>query len=321
MFSSVKTKRGIYYYQIVDGKKIRVPERDVPDEEKSKKSSTKPKKKVQGKKISKKESGEVKKVKIVKTKKIPKQVKVPVEPQISYGLIRVGQHQRAKSHPSYEGFEKVTAWSRGDKKWKALSPFVVGPVTFTDVDGVATEAPCFENFWQSFKVWKKVAKQNQKDSEWSWPAEVHFENGEPNNKWMKWHKALLEYEKAVRRPNGKAIPEYAYWMNQETGELEHLNIVDARKKIYIPFLKDLYRKTPAYKNLLKMVKGGKNIMIIEPDGPLLQAYPDGQEMNLDLLEELVEKTNYGDEGFKERYRPFGHGYVIAWCLLEDLKEE
>jgi hypothetical protein len=318
-FISVATKSGAIYYYRVDknGKKTRVRNSDVPDNQKAviikslgKQKLEKPKSVKKTEKKIKKPSKEVKKTKKSKVEPLKKSIKV------EYGKIRIGQHQRAKMQPVYPNFEKITAWSRG--KWKDLSPFYIGGVEYVDVDGEKEVAPIFENFWQGHKVWDKVARQKQKV--WEWPSESHIKDDMPNEKWMKWHKALINHDEPVRRPNGRAVPKYAWWRDQKTGKLQKLNTVESRRKIYIPFLKDLYRKSASYKKLLAKVKAGQNIMLIEPDGPLLDAYPEGREMTLDLLNNLVEKMNYKDEGFPERYAPFGHGYVIAMCILEDLEK-
>ena len=58
-------------------------------------------------------------------------------------------------------------------------------------------------------------------------------------------------------------------------------------------------------------------MLIEPDGPLLDLYPDGLEVNLPLLNSLISVMNYAEQGVPSRYRPYGHGYALAMCLLED----
>lgn len=174
------------------------------------------------------------------------------------------------------------------------------------------EGAIFENFWQSHKVWDTVSKQKTKN--WSWPEEKHVEEDDeknPNKKWEKWHDALLFHDLPVRRPNGKNVPLYSWWKG------EKLNLIESRKKIYIPYLKKLYRANPIYNKLLEKVRAGKNIMLIEPDGPFLEAYPNGLEINLPLLHSLIEKTNYKEEGFPEKYRPYGHSFVLAMCLLED----
>lgn len=218
-----------------------------------------------------------------------------------HGKIRIGQQQRAKSYPSFSNYEIIPAWSRGAGIWKNLSPFYL---KFSN--GVI-----FENFYQSYKVWKQVDKQSK--PEWKYPSEIHVDNNEnPNEKWFKWHSTLKHHKSPVRRPNGKNIPLYSYWKGRKLG------VVEARKEIYIPYLKKLYRESDTYKKLLQKVRSGTNIMIVEPDGPLLEAYPNGLEVDLNLLNELIDVTNYGPEGFPHKYRPYGHGYVLAATLLEDL---
>lgn len=304
-----KTKSGAnYYYKIsTDGKKIRVPKdegtsslRDTPVKNKT---TSIPKPKVEKKVI--------KKPAIEKKKAIPEKKGVPPK-------IIVYQFGRGVPYPKKEGFKNYPIHSKGAKPWKQLSPFLIGPVEFINSEGQTDSCPIFENFWQGSKVWKAVAKQNQKKPEWVWPAEKHLgKNGEPNNDWWKWHDTLLHHHRAVRRPNGKAIPEYAWWMNEESGEYEKLNTVEGRKQIYIPILKKLYRAHPVYKKMLKEFRSGQNMILIEPDGPWAVAYPEGREVTLDLLNKLVEKMNYTEEGYPKQYQPFGHGYVAAMCLLED----
>ena len=215
------------------------------------------------------------------------------------GKIRIAQQAKGKSYPNYKDFENIPCWSRGKGEWKQLSPFYLK----------FAEGAIFENFYQSFKVWDTVSKQKTKN--WIWPEEKHVDDENPNKNWEKWHKALLYHDLPVRRPNGKNIPLYSWWQGKK------LNVVDARKEIYIPYLKKLYSANPVYKKLLEKVKSGKNVMLIEPDGPFLEAYPDGLEVDLPLLHLLIDRTNYAEEGYGEKYRPYGHGYVLATCLLED----
>ena len=114
------------------------------------------------------------------------------------GKIRIAQQAKGKPYPNVKGYENIPCWSRGKGDWKLLSPF------YLKFEGGAI----FENFWQSFKVWDTVAKQKNKN--WEWPAEKHVDNDVPNERWYKWHEALLHHDKPVRRPNGKAIPLYAW---------------------------------------------------------------------------------------------------------------
>ncbi len=224
--------------------------------------------------------------------------------------IRIGQQMKGRAYPVVKGFTQIPCWSRGAGDWKLLSPFYLK----FNYNGKAT---LFENFWQSFKVWEKVDRQNTKS--WKWPAEYHITNDStndspndvPNKNWQKWHSALMYHNEPVRRPNGKAVPKYAYY------EDKRLNVIEARKEIYIPFLKQLYRESPVYQKLLARFRFGENLLLIEPDGPFLDVYPEGLEVDSSLLEKLISVTNYADEGYPQKYRPYGHAYVLSTCLLED----
>jgi hypothetical protein len=245
---------------------------------------------------------------------------IAVQPQRRpHGRIMIGQTVRTLGYPSAVGFEVISAWSRGKAPWKNLSPFYLGPVNFESWNGPDSSA-IFENFYQSFKVWQKVDKQTTKD--WKWPAEVHVDVGTdvPNTSWYNWHNALLHHNQPVRRPNGKAVPLFAWWYDPTSKQFYKLDTIMARKVIYIPFLKALYRQHPTYQQLLQKFRGGQNIMLVEPDGPLRDAYPNGREFDLPTLYQWIDKMNYGDEGFPNSYSPFGHGYVLATCLLEDSQQ-
>jgi hypothetical protein len=225
---------------------------------------------------------------------------IELKKKVGNGKIRIGQQMKGRSYPSYEKYEIIPAWSRGKGEWKLLSPFYL---KFPD-------KVIFENFYQSFKVWEIVNKQNGKN--WKWKEETHIdENGNPNKNWFTWHEKLMNHQLPVRRPNGKAIPLYSFWENKKLG------IVEARENIYIPYLKKLFRQSDIYYKLLDKIKNGINILIVEPDGPFLDVYPNGLEVNPQLLKDLIKVTNYSKEGYPEKYRPYGHSYVLATCLFED----
>ena len=230
---------------------------------------------------------------------LPKIISSP-QVQSRRGKIRIAQQARARSYPEVKGFENIPCHSRGKGDWKQLSPFYLK----------FKEGAIFENFFQSFKVFEKVYEQNTKN--WTWQAETHVDKDKnPNPAWLKWHNALLHHDLPVRRPNGKHIPLYSYWNGKKLG------VIDSRKEIYIPYLKKLYRDNAIYKKLLGMLKSGVNLMLIEPDGPFIDLYPQGLEVDLTVLKHLIGVTNYGKEGISDKYRPYGHGYVLATCLLED----
>lgn len=222
-------------------------------------------------------------------------------------MIRVRGTARGTPYPKVDGYTTIPAWSRGAKPWRELSPFEVGGFDYAGV-----RVHLFENFWQGLKVYKKVEKQNKK--EWAYPAEVHVDEGtgEPNQAWHQWSKALLQHTLPVRRPNGRNIPEYT-WFNGEK-----LDLIAARKRVYIPYYQRLLRAHPVYQQLLALFRVGKNLIIVEPDGPCPETYPDGMPVTLERLIELQEVTVREENG---RYHPYGHGYVIALTLLEDVAGE
>lgn len=229
------------------------------------------------------------------------------------GKVRIRNVGRGIAYPKEEdnGFINIPAWSRGAKPWDDLSPFKIGPI-----DGCLT----FETYWQSFKVWECV--DAQKNWMWTWPAERHVDSGtnKPNEAWHKWHAALLKNKAAVRRPNGRAIPLFAWW------EGRRLGVVEARKEIYIPKLQALYRAHPTYQKLFDLVAvQGKKICILEPDGPLHEHFPHGMDVTLSLLNQLQDVTKLKDfpgvKSTSEKYVPYGHGYVLALTLLEDMNKK
>ncbi len=246
------------------------------------------------------------------------------------GKIRIRSFYTGSTLPNVTSYENIQAWSGGTEPWKQLSPFVIGPVV---LEG-EIKALNFEDFWQAHKVYENVDAQNT--WQWKWPAEVHVEGEEklPNEAWHKWHNALLKTPHAVRRPNGRAVPLYAWWPRRhgrrelkDSKDLDpthvKLGVVEARKQIYIPYLQELYRKHPAYQSLLNKVKSGVNIIILEPDGPPSMFYPTGLEVDLNMLVQLQDVTELnqlpGLNTSSKKYVPYGHGYVIALCLLEDVQ--
>jgi len=105
--------------------------------------------------------------------------------------IIIYQFGRGVAYPNRKGFKNYPIHSRGAKPWKELSPFLIGPVEFTNSDGILDSCPIFENYWQAQKVYKTVSKQNQKKPGWIWPSEKHIgKDGEPNKLWYEWKDAL-----------------------------------------------------------------------------------------------------------------------------------
>jgi hypothetical protein len=219
------------------------------------------------------------------------------------GSVAVYACKRGVGYPDKrEGWVNIPAWSRGAAPWKNLSPFFMGPI-----EGCSN----FESWWQFHKVWENVN------------GERHIgEDGLPNEAWYAWQKKGYANPTAIRRPNGWQKPLYAWHQGQKLG------VVEARKQLYIPELQKLYRAHPTYQALLKLVRGGQSVIIIEPDGPAddVRCNP----LSKETLVALQSCTTWREAGphfghpewvhrHSNRYFPYGHGYVIALTILEDLE--
>lgn len=239
---------------------------------------------------------------IIKKKEIVDSQQVPIQGQhSSFSTIRVGQRQMRKSYPSAPDYVQIPAWSKGKGIYKELSPFYLGPIEY---DGQT--ALTFENLWQYLKVYKdQVDGQN-----------------DPTNTWYAWRNAGFSSPTAERHPRGKEVPLYNYFNGKKLG------VTEARRQVYIPYYKALIRKTQAYKDLLSRFKAGEKLLLIEPDGPSLQDFPEGIPFSRELFQKLIDITDqrsfysligkpYPYPG--NRYFPLGHGYVLADALLEDVQ--
>lgn len=240
------------------------------------------------------------------------------------GKLRVGGQKRRVGYAHKTGFTNLAIISRGPAPWKELSPFFLGPV-YDPKTGLQAEN--IENFWQFMKVYPKVAKQRicrgkgeKRYVEWQWPSEIHAKlkpGGDSKNfddwkvlpKWEKWRNSGFTNKYAIRRPNGtvkkNGPPIFALYNG------ERLGYIESRKKIYIPTYGRMFKEHRLFKQILDMLKNGKNIMLIDVDGPDVVKYPEGLEMSLELIEQLTEDTR----------RPLGHGFVAAKVLLEAILEK
>lgn len=192
-----------------------------------------------------------------------------------------------------------------------LSPLLLGPVI--DCDGESAER--VESLWQYRKVFPQLGHW---DDESKRPTEAWF-------KWMRDGYAKLKGEKrAGRRAKGiRTPPEVAklkkrwrehgepwtprcsWWKDRE------LSYVESRKEIYVPAYADAVQQTDAFRALETLVKDGKNVLIVDLDGPPLSDYPNGLPVTREnFLKSLLDTSH-----------PFGHGFIVAALLAGvDVKE-
>jgi hypothetical protein len=170
--------------------------------------------------------------------------------------------------------------------FKDLSPFYLGPVELPNGERFAN----LENFWQYSKVFKE-----------------HVDIfGKPSAAYLAWRAAGAANTKANRYPMGKgAKPLYSVIPDFTSHGLPgyiSLDLVNARKSLYIPYYAELAKRTKSYALLYKwMHNEGRDIVIRCFDGY------DHRLMNRSFKDVVEDKT-----------RPLGHGFVVMAMLTGEL---
>lgn len=164
------------------------------------------------------------------------------------------------------------------------------------------EGHIFENIWQFSKCYEKVDAQHEVKTDniiWSHPAETHVIDSQPTPAFWAWRKKGWNNKYAVRYPNGyhgRHRCLCALW--NDNGTWVTLPYVAARKKIYCKVYAALVQATEAYQMLKALHDQGQGLQICEMDvRPGL------------ITEEVLRRELNNDK------QPFGHGYVLATCLL------
>lgn len=171
------------------------------------------------------------------------------------------------------------------------------PYCLKDKDG-----HLMENIWQGSKVYESVIAQHEVKSGkviWSHPSEYHIINGALTPAFWAWRKKLWNNHYAVRYPNGfhgRKTCLYTLW--HDGIQWKQYQYIEARKAVYCKVYADLVQETTAYKQLKTLYDAGHNLQICEIDvrsGPCT---------------EHVLRTEINNPDFA-----FGHGYVLAACLM------
>ena len=223
-----------------------------------------------------------------------------------------------------DGFEPVVIHVSNDGIGGPLSPF-----------NLKNEfGQCLENVWQFSKIYRLVTAQDT--NYWHHGSEFHSDWSpvghiiEPNDAYWNWRAKGMHAHFAVRYPNGfdgKAkcvcsIVTKEWLANPATtdpskkNEYTCLSYIEARKQIYCAEYARLAPSTVSFKKLKYAVDNGKNLLLLEVDGPppwMGLTYPYNQidpENPALILNERVIKALLSDPS-----RPFGHGYTLGALLL------
>lgn len=219
----------------------------------------------------------------------------------------------------------VTSRNRDKNIINDLSPFYIGPCK----SSYGIEFKRFENMWQFSKVYEGDTVFNKKLSlkkEMPIPFYCSDNDGNPTQEWYDICMIGAQSDIAYRRPfTGK--PLYHYYKNAN-GQIEKLNYVESRKKVYIPEYAKLIYNTPTFQKLKSLADSGKKIAIVDFDAynyynPLamekiyasaLKKYNNLSYTLKDLLNIKTMKDVINFAGL-----PAGHGFVIKILLQDDIQ--
>lgn len=222
-------------------------------------------------------------------------------------------------YPEVNGCIPIIVMHYDNSKWYALSPYVL-----KDANG-----RFMENLWQFTKCYKTIPKTKVKHSkvlQWDHDEETHMdENDNVNDAYLAWREKGMNCKYPLRYPVGyehRNQCKYALAENENgTINYEKLDYIQGRKKIYVPIYIDLVRKEPLFHKLKKKLSEGKNLLIIEVDGPhseSLEYYKNKYGVNDFFIEENTMFVN--DENINimlnDEKHPFGHGYCLAMALFD-----
>jgi hypothetical protein len=246
---------------------------------------------------------------------------------------RVYNNSGSFTDPSFEGFENIFCLTKSSE-YGSLSPYLLKN----------NHGHIMENIWQFAKIYQKVPESKQKYSRydstviWDHKEEIHAINTNntfiPTLAYKKWRQKGMECKYPIRYPvgfNNRNLcigsiksSEYNKCIFDENYVPKLLTYIEARKEIYLKTFLKLVKKENDYTKLINKLKNGKNLLIIEVDGPHgedLEYYKTKYEVGDDFITNntiLVTSKNI-DIMLNDRKHPFGHGYCLGIALINDLK--
>lgn len=244
-------------------------------------------------------------------------------------MIRVGRtiyDKDKRKDPSFNEFEKVIVLLKSSSKYWPLSPYYL-----KDEQG-----RIHENIHQFSKFYTDVPLSVQKVSRWdrtiiwSYPAETHlnFVTKEPNQLYLDWRHKGQNAPQAIRYPvtfdhRHKCVCAFTDDDIKNGDYTKPLDYVSSRKEIYVKEYERLVKEEPTFKELVAKLKAGKNLLIIEVDGPhqeSLDYYKQKYNVDDNFIQDhtmLANKHNLNIM-LNDTTHPYGHGYCLANALLDAL---
>jgi len=238
-----------------------------------------------------------------------------------FGGVKCGKIERGKNHPSFPGFEKISAYSNGPKVWQPLSPFNLGPFSVTEKYNPYDQFEnnnqlgwkyfhneqghvqtiivlSFERYWQGGKVYPN----DLIDPPQNFDHSVATFNGKILGPSFYQRRVDIltnpnRDKKDIRHP----LPKKKYGLPiQGFYSGEFVDYITSRKKYYCPSYRYFAFNTPTYQELLKKHQNGENLLICGPDGL-------DTEITEQNMRELISNPKI----------IFGHELVLC-CMLSNL---
>ena len=205
---------------------------------------------------------------------------------------------------TYEDYIRidVTSCNKNKKFVSEISPLYIGPVVSSD----GLVANTFEDLWQYGKVYPKIYDANKRIV-----AGID-EDGNPTPEFYAWRKRFYELKK-VKGDRHPAFPssirhrdcKYMVYFDSN-GNLEKLDYVTSRKRVYIPEYAKLIVNTDSFKELKELYDSGVKIALCDYDA--------WNYYGTNLDQDTTIKDIVNNPQFK-----VGHGYVIKMLLQGDLE--
>ena len=201
----------------------------------------------------------------------------------------------------------------------------LGPYLLKDENGFI-----MENIWQFSKCYEKVPASVQRYSRWDqtiiWnhPAELHCQklNDEQFlilDAYWDWRKKGFENVYPVRYPVGMYHRKNCLFSLKDE-DSDPLNLFEARKQIYFETYDRLVKEQPLYRKLEDLLDDGKNLLILEVDGPQeesLNYYRKKYNVDSDWIVNRTINVNETNMNMllNDGHHSFGHGFCLASSLL------
>jgi hypothetical protein len=170
----------------------------------------------------------------------------------------------------------TSAQGKNSKNRLAFSPM-------TPIPNRYKEFWCFENYWQSLKVFEDI----------------------PFEKSNSWFKQLDEPKRRYPKSKGKRV----LCAKIETGQ--ELNYIDSRKQVYVPEYYELIKDHEMTLYYKKMLQEGHNLAFYDFDGPRTEEHG---VTCLELTEDMIK------DKINDPRHPFGHGYIVAATIANIMPE-